>query len=149
MIKMQAIGNLGKDCAISCVNTRTVINFSVAHSEKYKDAEGNMQTRTTWVDCSYWTEKTAIAPYLKKGTTVFVEGTPTADTYINKERNSVALLRLNVREIQLIGGQRVDTAEPPNSSNQTHENTTQQKEQLHNAANSATKNDVQDLTIPF
>ena len=34
MIKMQVIGNLGKDCLVNNVNGRTVINFCVAHTEK-------------------------------------------------------------------------------------------------------------------
>ena len=76
MIKMQVIGNLGKDCVVNTVNGKNVINFTVAHSEKYKDSQGNNQEKTTWVDCAYWTDRTAISPYLTKGKQVFVEGTP-------------------------------------------------------------------------
>ena len=32
MIKLQIIGNLGKDCIVKEVNGKNVINFSVAHS---------------------------------------------------------------------------------------------------------------------
>ena len=64
MIKLQVIGNLGKDCIVKEVNGKTVINFSVAHSERYKDAQGNQKERTTWVECAYWTDKTAVAQYL-------------------------------------------------------------------------------------
>ena len=74
MIKLQVIGNLGADCIQKEVNGKTVINFNVAHSEKYKDAQGNLKERTTWVNCAYWTDKTAIVPYLTKGTTVYAEG---------------------------------------------------------------------------
>ena len=41
MIKLQIIGNLGADCIQKEINGKTVINFNVAHSEKYKDAQGN------------------------------------------------------------------------------------------------------------
>ena len=34
MIKLQVIGNLGKDCIVNTVNGKTVINFNVAHTEK-------------------------------------------------------------------------------------------------------------------
>ena len=74
MIKLQAIGHLGKDCQVNTVNGKNVINFSVAHSERYKDSQGVQQERTIWVECAYWTDRTAIAPYLTKGTQVFVEG---------------------------------------------------------------------------
>ncbi|MBD0352663.1 MAG: single-stranded DNA-binding protein, partial [Flavisolibacter sp.] len=40
MIKMQVIGNLGKDCVVNNVNGKSVINFTVAHTEKYKDSQG-------------------------------------------------------------------------------------------------------------
>ena len=47
MIKLQVIGHLGKDCTTNVVNGKNVINFSVAHSERYKDATGNQKEKTT------------------------------------------------------------------------------------------------------
>ena len=104
MIKLQVIGNLGKDCTVKEVNGKNVINFSVAHSERYKDNQGNQKERTTWVECAYWTDKTAVAPYLMKGTTVYAEGTPEADAYTNKEGQAAATLRMRVQNVQLLGG---------------------------------------------
>jgi single-strand DNA-binding protein len=104
MIKMQIIGNLGKDAEVRQVNGKNVIGFNVAHTEKYKDAQGVQISKTTWVTCSYWTDRTAVAPYLLKGKTVFVEGTPSVDTYVNQQNETVGVLRLNVRELQLVGG---------------------------------------------
>ena len=52
MIKMQVIGRLGKDCVVNTVNGKNVINFTVAHSEKYKDSQGVLQEKTIWVDCA-------------------------------------------------------------------------------------------------
>ena len=43
MIKLQVIGNLGKDCIVNTVNGKNVINFTVAHTEKYRDSQGNNQ----------------------------------------------------------------------------------------------------------
>ncbi len=40
MIKLLVIGNLGKDAVLNNVNGKNVINFTVAHTEKYKDAQG-------------------------------------------------------------------------------------------------------------
>ncbi len=81
MIKLTAIGNLGKDCTVNTVNRKTVINFNVAHTEKFKDNMGVQKDKTIWVECAYWTDRTAIAPYLKKGTQVYVEGAPDVRTY--------------------------------------------------------------------
>ena len=104
MIKMQVIGNLGKDCLVNTVNGKNVINFTVAHTEKYRDSQGNNQEKTTWVDCAYWSDKTGIAPYLTKGKQVFVEGTPELRTYQKNDGTNGASLSLRVREVQLLGG---------------------------------------------
>jgi single-strand DNA-binding protein len=103
MIKMQVIGNLGKDCVVNTVNGKNVINFTVAHTEKYKDSQGNNQEKTTWVDCAYWTDRTAIAPYLQKGTQVFVEGTPEVRSFQRNDGTAGASLSLRVRDVQLLG----------------------------------------------
>ena len=114
MIKLQIIGNLGKDAIVNTVNGKNVINFSVAHKEKFKDAQGNPKERTTWVECAYWTDRTAVVPYLKKGTMVFAEGSPEADAYMNRENQAAATLRMRVQSVQLLGGN--------NSQQQSNEN---------------------------
>lgn len=119
MIKLQIIGNLGKDCIVKEVNGKNVINFSVAHTERFKDAQGNQKERTTWVECAYWTDRTAIAPYLVKGTTVYAEGSPEADAYTNKEGQAAATLRMRVQNVQLLGGGNRDN-QGAHSGNVTH-----------------------------
>jgi single-strand DNA-binding protein len=104
MIKMQVIGHLGKDCVVNTVNAKSVINFTVAHSEKYKDSQGVLQEKTIWVDCAYWTDRTAVAPYLQKGTQVFVEGQPEARSFQRNDGTPGSSLSLRVREVQLLGG---------------------------------------------
>jgi single-strand DNA-binding protein len=103
MIKLQVIGNLGKDCVTNAVNGKNVINFSVAHTEKFRDAQGNQKDKTIWVDCAYWTEKTGIAPYLKKGTQVYAEGTPELRTYPKNDGTTGVSLTLRVQSVQLLG----------------------------------------------
>lgn len=104
MIKMQIIGNLGKDCVVNTVNGKNVINFTVAHTEKYKDSQGNNQEKTTWVDCAWWTDRTAIAQYLTKGKQVYVEGQPEARSFQRNDGTPGSSLSLRVRELQLLGG---------------------------------------------
>ena len=104
MIKLQIIGNLGKDCVVNTVNGKNVINFTVAHTEKYKDSQGNQQEKTTWVDCAYWTDRTAVATYLTKGKQVYVEGQPEARSFQRNDGTPGASLSLRVRDVQLLGG---------------------------------------------
>ena len=103
MIKLQVIGNLGKDCITNTVNGKSVMNFSVAHTEKFKDSQGVQKDKTTWVDCAYWSDRTAVAPYLKKGTQVYVEGTPEVRTYPKNDGTTGVSLTLRVLSVQLLG----------------------------------------------
>ncbi|TMI71054.1 MAG: single-stranded DNA-binding protein [Bacteroidetes bacterium] len=121
MIKMQIIGNLGKDCVVNTVNGKNVINFTVAHTEKYKDSQGNQQEKTTWVDCAYWVDRTAVAQYLTKGKQVYVEGQPEARSFQRNDGTPGASLSLRVREIQLLGGRGENTGTP--SYNNSYSNT--------------------------
>ncbi|MDB5231218.1 MAG: ssb [Chitinophagaceae bacterium] len=104
MIKLQAIGHLGKDAIVNNVNGKSVINFSIAHTEKFKDASGQAKEKTTWVECAYWTDRTAIAPYLKKGQQVYVDGTPEIRTYTKNDGTNGTSLALRVLTVQLLGG---------------------------------------------
>ena len=112
MIKLQIIGHLGGDCTTNEVNGKHVINFNVAHSEKYKDSQGNLVEKTIWVKCAYWTDRTAIAQYLKKGQLIYAEGTPEAEGYLNKDNQNAASLKMRVFQVQLLGS-RNDQQEGP------------------------------------
>ncbi len=124
MIKLQVIGNLGKDCIVKEVNGKNVINFSVAHTERFKDSQGNQKERTTWVECAYWTDRTAVAQYLTKGRTVYAEGAPEADAYTNKEGQAAATLRMRVQTVQLLGGGNAAEGQGSNSGNVSYNTNT-------------------------
>lgn len=117
MIKLQIIGHLGGDCTQNDVNGKKVINFNVAHSEKFKDSKGDLVTRTTWVKCAYWTDSARIAEYLKKGQLIYAEGNPEAEAFMNKDNQAASSLKMRVRDIQLLGG-RTDNNSGGNSSGQ-------------------------------
>ncbi len=123
MIKLQVIGNLGKDCVTNTVNGKNVINFNVAHTEKFKDSQGNQKDKTIWVECAYWTDRTGIAPYLKKGTQVYAEGTPEVRTYTKNDGTPGTSLTLRVLSVQLLGGKPTGDysgiSAPENSAQQT------------------------------
>lgn len=103
MLKIQMIGRLGQDSIVNNVNGKTVVNFSVAHSEKYKNNQGGEVNKTTWVSCAYWTDRLNIANYLKKGTLVFLEGKPEVKTYNDKNTgNILPQLTMRVISVQLL-----------------------------------------------
>ena len=114
MLKFTVLGHLGKDAIVNDVNGKSVINFSVAHSEKAKDAQGNQVAKSIWVECAYWTDKTAIAPYLKKGTQVYVEGNGDLKTYTKNDGTTASNLTCRVSMVQLLGGK--EDAQPQQSA---------------------------------
>ncbi|MEO6358730.1 MAG: single-stranded DNA-binding protein [Ferruginibacter sp.] len=137
MIKLQIVGNLGKDCIVKEVNGQNVINFSLAHTERYKDRQGNQKERTTWVECAYWSDKTTIAQYLTKGKMVYAEGAPEADGYLNKDNQAAATLRMRVQNIQLLGGSGGDGAPSQQSGGSNYNQSSQGNSSYSPAGNNA------------
>jgi single-strand DNA-binding protein len=121
MIKLQVIGNLGKDCMVNTVNGKSVMNFNVAHTEKYKNSSGVLQEKTIWVECAYWTERTGISSYLKKGSQVYVEGTPEVRTYTTQDGRHGASLSIRVQNVQLLGNKPSDGSGSSENIHNDHE----------------------------
>jgi single-strand DNA-binding protein len=115
MFKTLLIGHLGRDADSNSVNGKTVLNFPVAHTDKYNDQQGNPQRKTVWTRCALWTDKTAILPYLKKGTQVFVEGQSEAKSYKRSDGTQDVVLQMRVNRIQLLG-----SSSPRQQNGQAH-----------------------------
>lgn len=101
MLKASIIGYLGKDAELKQVNGKSVLNFSVAHTESFTNQQGLKIERTTWVDCGWWGGE-KLAPWLKKGSLVHVEGAPSTRAYANKEGELTGELRLSVFRLDLL-----------------------------------------------
>jgi single-strand DNA-binding protein len=111
MLKTTLTGNIGQDAEVKAFeNGRSVITFSVAHSEKWTDKNGVAQTKTEWVRCNFWkpSDKTSVAMYLKKGVKVLVEGKPTASAYNNQQGELIASIEINISYLELLSSAQVD-----------------------------------------
>ncbi|MGN7786783.1 single-stranded DNA-binding protein [Niabella sp. 22666] len=106
MIKTTLIGHIGQNARVNEVGGKKVINFSVAHTEKWKDSQGVQNERTMWVECAMWRDNVAVAQYLVKGTLVYVEGIPSVNIYRNKQNIEVAKLTIKVGDVKLLGSKR-------------------------------------------
>lgn len=104
MYKTILLGNIGKDCVVNTVNGKSVCNFSVAHSEKYKDAQGTQHEKTRWFDCALWRDNTSIAQYLKKGTKVLLEGQIDVKQFQRQDGTQGVGMTLRVSNLTLLGG---------------------------------------------
>lgn len=114
MLKAHALGNLGRDAEVRTLeNGRQLIEFTMAHTEKWNNAQGQAQEKTTWVKVTKWIAQggsTAVAQYLKQGTKVYVSGKVDAQAYQAKDLNPDgtpqlrATLTITAEEIELCGG---------------------------------------------
>lgn len=102
VLKLTVIGHLGKDAVVNTVNGKNVMNFTVAHTESYKKPDGTKMENTTWLSCSYWNDSVAVAPYLKKGTLVYLEGIPSAVLYAKKDGTQGIDFKVRVFQVQLL-----------------------------------------------
>ena len=73
--KTSLIGNVGKDPEIKVFESNTLVKFTLATSEKYKNKNGEMVTTTEWHNITAWGKLAEIIEkYVKKGALLFVEG---------------------------------------------------------------------------
>lgn len=103
MIKLSVIGHLGHDALKKVINGKTMLSFSVAQNEQFKNLQGVVQERTTWINCSVW-GRDSLAPYLRKGTLVYVEGRPAFRGYAGKMGEALAGVNLRVGDLALLPG---------------------------------------------
>lgn len=74
--KVTLIGNLGKDPETRYMpNGDAVTNITLATSENWKDKSGDQQEKVEWHRVTFYRKLADIAgQYLKKGSSVYVEG---------------------------------------------------------------------------
>lgn len=74
--KVMLIGHLGNDPELkTTASGQSVVNFTIATNENFKDSSGNLQEKTEWHRLVAWGKLAEICnQYLKKGKQVYVEG---------------------------------------------------------------------------
>ena len=74
--KVQLLGNLGSDPEqVNLKSGKLLVRFSMATNERYKDENGNWQTRPTWHVCKCWNSAAEVAlKHLRRGRQVLVGG---------------------------------------------------------------------------
>jgi single-strand DNA-binding protein len=85
--KVILLGNVGKDPEIrSTAGGMMVANFTLATSDRQKDAQGNWQDRTEWHNLKAFNRTAEIVrDYVKKGAKLYVEGKITTNSWDDKE----------------------------------------------------------------
>ena len=113
------VGRLGKDPETHTFQDGgKVVNFSLATSDVWRDAQGARQEKTQWHDIAIFNEALAevAARYLKKGSLVYLEGqneTRTWEKDGQKHRTTEVVLRPFRSELQILEPRNARSAEGP------------------------------------
>lgn len=119
---MTVIGNIGNDAQAREVNGRKFVTFNVAVSAKYKDKQTGVDVeKTTWVGCLRDGMQN-VDQYLKKGTQVYIEGTPSVNVWQDREGKAQAQIQLNVYTLQLLGSAKDNQQQTAAQQTQTQGN---------------------------
>ncbi len=106
MLNAVAVGNLGQDAETREAGETTVVNFSVATSQRVKKGS-KWEDQTTWVRCALFGQRAeSISEHLTKGKLVAVRGSLSMVEFEDKEGNTRHSLEMRVDDIKLLGGKK-------------------------------------------
>jgi single-strand DNA-binding protein len=99
------LGNLGADPELRFTQSgQAVLNMRLATTESYLDRNKVRQERTDWHNVVLWGKRgEALAKFLTKGTTIFVEGGLRTSSYDDKEGNKRYKTEIHANNIILAG----------------------------------------------
>lgn len=106
MNRVILLGNLGNDAELKALgNGNSVLNFSLATSEKWKDKDtGEQKEKTQWHRCALFGKRAeSLASYLVKGTRLVVEGSIEYRSY-EKDGVKQYATNINVSNVEFAGG---------------------------------------------
>jgi single-strand DNA-binding protein len=113
--KVMLLGNLGRDPEVRTFpNGDSVCNFSIATSTSWKDkASGEKKEKTEWHNIVMYRKLAEIAgEYLKKGSSIFVEGSLQTRKWQTKEGQDRYTTEVVADTMQMLGGKDNRTNEP-------------------------------------
>lgn len=109
------LGHLGHDPELrSTSNGTPVLNFRMATTKRWKDQAGDKQERTEWHRVvTFGPTAESLKSYAKKGAVVHVEGSLQTREWSDKVGIKRYTTEILARRVQLIGGSRRPSTEPP------------------------------------
>src|SRR5580658_8373973 len=117
--KVILLGNLGRDAETKFTPGGTsVTKFSIATSFNRKDPQsGEWKEETNWSNVTLWKAEN-LAPYLLKGTRVYLEGRLQTRSYEDKDGKKMYAtdVVVDARDVVLLGGSQGRGGEGPSDS---------------------------------
>jgi single-strand DNA-binding protein len=101
---VRLIGHLGDDPKVRKLDSgKTVVNFSIATNEIYRDQKGEKQSETTWHRLVAWGKQAEIIEsYVKKGSEIAIEGKLTNRSWDDKNGEKQYMTEVLVNEVLLL-----------------------------------------------
>ena len=104
MNKAILYGNVGKEPDSRKVGDSTVTKFSLATNKTYTDKSGEKVTKTQWHNIVLWGKVAETASkYVKKGTSLIVEGEISYRSYENKQGQTVYVTEIIGQHMHFTG----------------------------------------------
>lgn len=99
--RVNLIGNLGQDPEIKNLESgKKVTHFTLATSDEFKNGEGQKVKETTWHNIVAWNGLADLAAkYLKKGSSVAIEGKIVYRSYEDKKGVTKYITEIVVNEL--------------------------------------------------
>ena len=145
--KVTIIGNLGQDPEVKFMPSgEAVANITIATSEDWKDKQtGEAKSKTEWHRVSIFGKLAEIAgEYLKKGSSVFVEGSLQTRKWQTKEGQDRYTTEVAADTMQMLGGK--DNRNSAASS--SDDNFNQEPERVNKAAEKSDQSVEPTLELP-
>ena len=135
------IGRLGMDPEVKQMPSgNSVVNFSIACGDDYKDKQGQKVEQTNWVNCvAFGKLADIIGQWVSKGSRIYVSGKQVTRKWQNKDGEDKYTTEINVSDMQML-----DSKNDSSGASNGYEDPQQRP-----APNSHTLQDDLDETIPF
>lgn len=103
--KVLLIGNLGRDPETRYLpGGEAITNIAIATTESWKDKQGERQEKTEWHRVAFFGKLAEIAgEYLKKGSSVYVEGSLTTRKWVDKDGVEKYTTEIRAHQMQMLG----------------------------------------------
>ncbi|AZA54570.1 MAG: single-stranded DNA-binding protein [Chryseobacterium sp.] len=115
---MNIIGRLTADAKASILkDERSVVNFSIAVNDSYKNKQGEWIKLTEYVDCSFW-QSPKVVPVLTQGTLVELTGWASARAWKDQSGEPKARINFHTSQFKVLkrGGKKSDETFSPQGS---------------------------------
>lgn len=105
MNKVMLIGNVGRDPEVRMTTTGTKkVSFSLATSQKYKDAAGEYKEKTQWHNIVCWGKLgDLVEKMVFKGSSLFIEGELSYRKWEDQNGQQKTVTEINGTTFQLLG----------------------------------------------